>query len=118
MSSNVPDDWNCYWTECAACGKHGHASGTTTCDCTECRFCEEQFPPNDIEQGTCVPCQQSLFWAWDELNAEEELATVLEVIDGGYHEEQCSTEVLHKIELLQASLAKAHERLTKGFSAH
>ena len=51
------------------------------------------------------------------LNAEEELATVLEVIDGGYHEEQCSTEVLHKIELLQASLAKAHERLTKGFTA-
>ena len=52
-----------------------------------------------------------------DLNAEEELATVLEVIDGGYHEEQCSTEVLHKIELLQASLAKAHERLTKGFTA-
>ena len=94
-----------------------HRSGCVECDCTECRFCECLFPPGDIEQGTCVPCQQSLFWAWDELNAEEELATVLEVIDGGYHEEQCSTEVLHKIELLQASLAKAHERLTKGFTA-
>ena len=115
--SNVPDDWGMYYGTCAACDKTFHRSGCVECDCTECRFCECLFPPGDIEQGTCAPCQQSLFWAWDELNAEEELATVLEVIDGGYHEEQCSTEVLHKIELLQASLAKAHERITKGFTA-
>ena len=35
--SNVPDDWNDYYTECPDCGRQCHAS--EGCDCEVCEFC-------------------------------------------------------------------------------
>jgi len=53
---NVPDDWNCYWTKCAACGAKYHASDGY---CTRCEELAESGPccdDPDFHQGVCMSC--------------------------------------------------------------
>ena len=114
---NVPDDWDCHWLTCGACGKEYHASGTTTCGCEPCSVCEEFHPPDMMEGDACEECVTSCVWAWKDTSREKELHVLLDAVSDGSQYIGGPTEMLHAIELLKASIEKVHSRLTDGFTA-
>ena len=117
MSGNVPDDWDCYWHACDACGEKYHASGTTTCGCAVCETCGDANPPDKMEDDTCVAWVESCLWAWDGTELDNHLVRLHEWTDDAYDSDLGGTEVMHRVELLMASLEKVHKRLTGGFTA-
>ena len=114
--SNVPDDWDCYWLTCGACGKEYHASGTTTCGCEPCSGCEEFHPPDRMEGDACEGCIATCVWAWKDTSLEKELHVLLDAVSDGAQYIGGPTEMLHAIELLKASIEKVHRRLSDGYS--
>jgi hypothetical protein len=68
--SNLPDDWNTYYTTCAKCGGENHPSGTVECGCepvpdTPCSCCEDLFCDDDLvhidelDEWWCDPCSNA-----------------------------------------------------------
>jgi hypothetical protein len=116
--SNVPDDWNQYYHKCHFCKQTYHDSWSTECACKVCRYCSCSAPPKDmVLEDTCQVCADSGVWAWHDTDWDQQLFDLQSVFDSGQYNEQDSTEVLQKIELLQSTLQEVHKRLTKGITA-
>lgn len=63
--TNVPDDWDCYWTSCSECGHRWHLSERNSCEKCEqqkrwyresyCGYCDaELLAEEDLLEGVCV----------------------------------------------------------------
>tara|TARA_R110002012_G_C11487990_1_gene595837 strand:+ start:104 stop:433 length:330 start_codon:yes stop_codon:yes gene_type:complete len=107
-----------YYSKCGQCGGISHASGTVECFCQECEHCETFKPPNDMEsEDICCDCVESGVWAWHDTGWDNEMFELQGVFDSGSGNEEDTTEILQKIELLQSTLKVVHQRLTKGITA-
>lgn len=55
--TNLPQDWDSYYAQCSACGHRYHASGTETCACFTCEYCDEDKPPAEMSSlVACIAC--------------------------------------------------------------
>ena len=78
MGWNEPDDWNCHYHICSACGGRYHLSGSDVCDCEPCEKCDESVPPNNltyfesVNESYCEDCVIDMTWCMcDKVMLEE-----------------------------------------------